>query len=79
MELSGDKPAGTSAPKKTTKANEARKPRAQKDLSRVTLPEDEAVEQLLGKLEVPPSRPAKTGFSWGNLFLLSFGGPFPLW
>ena len=56
----------------------ARKPRAQTDLSLVSIQTDEAFDKLINDMEVPPSRPSKVGFSWIGVFFAALAGLFSL-
>ncbi len=60
----------SSAKNRVQQGKAARKPKAHTDLSVVIRQNEEMTDQL----EVPPSRPVKTGFSWGKLFLGALAG-----
>jgi putative membrane protein len=74
VKLADNNPASSPGPTGQKEKNTVRKPRAQKDLSKVTLQSDDAVERLVDDFEAPPAVPARTGFSWVSLFFAAFAG-----
>ncbi len=74
VKLAGNKSASTPGQTDQKERNTTRKPRAQKDLSKVTLQSDDAVDRLVDDFEIPPATPARTGFSWVSLFFAALAG-----
>ena len=54
--------------------NNTRKPRAQNNLSKVTMEPEQAEFQMPDELELPPLKNQSGGYSWGGLFLAALGG-----
>ena len=76
VNLAEEKPPKVSRKKAKPQSgeNNTRKPRAQKNLSKVKMQPEQQDFQLPDELQLPPLKNQPSGYSWGGLFLAALGG-----
>jgi len=76
--LKADQPKSSSRRGNKNATISPRRPRSHSDLSQIVPQQNDMIDQLVDQLEVPPSNPISSGFSWAKLMLGALAGVFSL-